>query len=221
MHVKNAQRLDDARLVEVLQERGMADPGALQELLGAARSGGTPFCEGAVTAKLIGDWEMSRVVAEMFHLPFLPIDIYRPDPALWEEVGSETFRKNAVVPMRRFGQLLTIAMPGLVSAEVLGVLAEETGCSLLPVVGTAQTNRRWVEEQAMPELCAPSENQQGGCGTLFGEGEAGVQAPTDEEAQPVNGENPEPPSLVARKESSERAGGHEVSPLDPPPSVKG
>lgn len=190
----------------------MADPEALRDLLGAARSGGTQVCEAAVTAGLISDWEMSRIVAEMFQLPFLPVDICRPDPSLWGEVGSEGFRESAVVPMRRFGRLLTIAMPGLVSAEVLRALAEETGCDLLPMVGTVQTNRRWIEEQTRPE---PGGTQRGRRVTARDGGGAAVQASLDVR------EELEPPSLVDREVPGEPTQDSEASPLNLPPSPRG
>lgn len=182
MHVKNAQRLDDSRLAEVLNERGMAEQDDIREMLQAAHDGGTPFCEAVVLANLVSDWDMSRVVAELFQLPFLPVDICKPDAALWEELDSPLLRENAVVPLGRFGQLLTVAMPGLVNADVLGRLAAETKYFLLPVVGTVETNRRWVEEHTAPDATS-GEQGRGDWGALFDEGDAAVQASMGEDAE--------------------------------------
>lgn len=174
--MKNAQRLDDARLAEVLNERGMADLDGLREMLQASNDGGMTFCEAVVTAGLVSDWDLSRVVAELFQLPFLPVDLCKPDPVLWEELESPLMHENALVPIRRFGQLLTVAMPGLVAADVLGMLAAETDLFLLPVVGTVETNRRWLATNG-----TRAEQQGGDWGSLFDEGDAAVRASLDDE----------------------------------------
>jgi hypothetical protein len=42
----------------------------------------------------------------------------------------------------------------MVPAEVLGLLAAETDLYILPVVGTVQTNRRWIDRNLQAELAA-------------------------------------------------------------------
>jgi len=174
--LKHAQRLDDARLAEVLHERGMADLDGIREMLRAAKSGGMPFCEAVVSANMVSDWDLSRVVAELFQLPFLPVDIAKPDLQLWETLRSPLLLENALVPLRCFGQVLTVAMPGLVAADVLGMLAAETDYFLLPVVGTVETNRRWIKEHTTEESPMSDDSW----GNLFDEGDAAVQASIDE-----------------------------------------
>ena len=178
--LKNAQRLDDARLAEILNERGMADLDGLREMLQTSNDGGMTFCESVVSAGLVSDWDLSRVVSELFQLPFLPVDLCKPDPELWEELESPLMHQNALVPLRRFGQLLTVAMPGLVAADVLGMLAAETDLLLLPVVGTVETNRRWLETNA-----TRPEGGGGDWGSLFDEGDAAVRASLDDEDEPA------------------------------------
>jgi hypothetical protein len=86
------------------------------------------------------------------------------------------------VPIGRYGQLLTIAMPGMVPAEVLGLLAAETDLYIVPVVGTVQTNRRWIERHlqaelvaALPKLAAEEAPQETGeWGNIFDQGDAAV-----------------------------------------------
>ena len=124
----------------------MADLEAIRELLDQSRDGGTPFAEALVSANLVGDWELSRVVCEIFNLPFLPIETANPDASAAEGLDRGFLAEFALVPLWRFGQVLTICMPGLVPADVLGVLAADSDLVLLPVVGSVESNRRWVEE---------------------------------------------------------------------------
>jgi hypothetical protein len=53
-------------------------------------------------------------------------------------------------------------MPGMVPADVLAMLAAESDLIVLPVVGTVQSNRRWIELNLHKEIAAalPSVTQQ-------------------------------------------------------------
>ncbi|TDJ79840.1 MAG: hypothetical protein E2O39_00265 [Planctomycetota bacterium] len=141
---KHNQRLDYARLAEVLHEREIADAGSIRELLHHSKTGGTPFAVALVTSNLVGDWDLSRIVCETFNLPFLPVEIAPPDPEAAEGLDLGFLRENDLVPIGRFGQTLTVCMPGLVPADILGMLAAETDLVILPVVGTVQSNQRWM-----------------------------------------------------------------------------
>lgn len=122
----------------------MADLEAIRELL--HQEGGASFPEALVTSNLVADWDLSRVVAEIFGLPFLPIELTEPDPAAMEGLDKEFLIEHRLVPLGRFGQVLTVCMPGLVPADTLGMLSAEADLVILPVVGTVQSNSRWIEE---------------------------------------------------------------------------
>jgi len=171
--VKHNLRFDNNRLAEVLQERELVDPNVLGELLDNAHSGGPPFAECLVAEGHIGDWDLAHVICEMFQLPFLPVEFADPDPECLADLNSSFLFEHALVPMCRFGQVLTVSMPGLVPADVLGMLAAESDLIVLPVVGTATTNRRWVQENLSSARKAPSQSQSG-WGNLFDDADAAV-----------------------------------------------
>jgi len=181
--VKHTQRLGYQRLAEILMERGLVEPQAVRDALEMGQRGSLPFPEALVSASLVADWELSRVVCEVFGLPFLPIDIAEPDPAALEGLNESYLIEHGLVPLCRSGQVLTVAMPAVVPAEVLGVMAAECNLELSPVVGTVRTNRRWIEEHLSPEAALPSEvdladmDPEGGgeWGNLFDEADAAVQ----------------------------------------------
>ena len=144
--MKYTQRLDYGRLAEVLHERGLAELDSIQELLQLSKDDGTPFCEALVTSNIVSDWELSKVVCETFQLPFLPVDLVTPNPAAIEEIDVDLFCQHQLVPIDLFGQILTVAMPALVPAEVLAQVSAMTDFTVLPMVGTVESNRRWIDE---------------------------------------------------------------------------
>lgn len=168
--MKHNQRLDYSRLAEVLAQGGMVEPQALREALKFSGQGNLPFPEALVTANLIPDWELSRVVCELYNLPFLTVDLIDPDPKAMKGLDPTFLVQNCLVPLGRFGQVLTVSMPAIVPAEILGLLAAETDLSILPVVGTVRTNRRWLETHVKIEPIAPIPSASGG-GQQEGTGE--------------------------------------------------
>lgn len=169
--MKYTQRLDYGRLAEVLHERGLAGLDAIRELLQLSQDGGMPFCEALVTSNLVSDWDLSKVVCETFQLPFLPVDLISPNPAALEEINVADFQKHQLVPMDVFGQVLTVAMPGLVPAEVLAHIAAMSDFEVLPVVGTVESNRRWISEHM---ASAPPPAMEGGWESMFDEADASM-----------------------------------------------
>lgn len=190
--MKHTQRLDYGRLAEVLHERGLAGLDAIRELLQLSKDGGMPFCEALVTSNLVSDWDLSKVVCETFQLPFLPVDLINPNLAALEEVDGEFFRKHQIVPVDIFGQVLTVAMPALVPAEVLAHVSALTDFVVLPMVGTVESNRRWINEHMST---GPAPDLAGGWESMFDAADAEVTADVSDGLGVLD--EPEGPILVA------------------------
>lgn len=180
--VKFTQRLDYGRLAEALTERDMVALASIQELLKASNEGGQPFPEALVESNLIPDWDLSRVVCDVFHLPFLPLDQAKPDKELLPLFNKAFLQSSALVPVSRYGNVLTIAMPAIVQADTLALLSAETDMFLLPIVSTVSSNRKWLEEHCP----AQKFGEDSSWGNLFDEGDQAVQetlgGSTDEQA---------------------------------------
>jgi hypothetical protein len=172
-------RLGYQRLAETLVERGLVESQAVQDALSMAGHGGLAFPEALVTAGLVSDWELSQVVCQLYGLPFLTVDMVDPDPEAQRGLDLDFLLKHALVPLSRHGHALTICMPSIVPAEVLGCLAANTDRLILVVVGTVQSNRRWLQDNLEPAAALPSEQPQlsledSGWSNLFDEADAAV-----------------------------------------------
>lgn len=144
--VKASQRLDYTNLAAALGQRGEVEPARLNLALRTSQQSPIPFPEVLVNDGVIGDWELSRVVCDLYGLPFLPVEIYPPNPKAFEGLNAEFLREHRLIPLDRHGQILTVCMPALVPADVLGLLAAEADLQVMPVVGTVQSNNRWLAE---------------------------------------------------------------------------
>jgi len=174
--LKSSQRLEYAHVAQVLGQRGLIDPQRLHLALQTGSAGQTPFPEILVGDNLISDWELSRVVCDLYNLPFLPVDIHPPSAKAFDGMDREFFRTHRLIPVDRNGQLLTVCMPAIVPAEVLGQLAAECDVQIAAVVGTVQSNNRWFDEH-MPADTAPAlpgQEASGGWSNIFDEADASV-----------------------------------------------
>lgn len=181
--MKHSQRLDNNRLSEVLSERGLIEPQALREAANYAAHSKVPFAEALVTANLVQDWELARIVCELYNLPFLPVDSVEPDPKAMEGIDPHFLAENCIVPVGRYGQVLTICMPAMVPADVLGLLAATTDLVILPFVGSVRSNRLWIEKNitsaaqaqaALPNAGAEGTAGPGEWGSIFDQADAAV-----------------------------------------------
>ncbi len=173
--MKNSHRLDYASLAEVLGQKGLVDPQRLRITLQASHRSPIPFTESLVVDGLIGDWDLSRVVCEIYGLPFLPVDFYPPNKDLLAGLDHDFLRQHRLAPLSRHKRVLTVCMPALVPADVLGQLASTADVHVMPVVGTVNSNNKWLAEHLPADAPAPA----GGEGSLdwkniFDEGDAAV-----------------------------------------------
>jgi len=190
--VKNSYRLDYTSLAEVLGQRALVEPQRLKLALQTSQSGPIPFPEVLVGDNLIGDWDLSRVVCEIYGLPFLPVDLYSPSPDALNGLDQEFLRKHRLVPLSRHKRVLTICMPALVSAEVLGMLSSTSDLHVMPVVGSVNSNNKWLAEHlAAPDpVSADAGGVPSDWNKIFDEGDAAVLLNLDQEPR-------DPPSEAA------------------------
>ncbi len=192
--MKSTQRLDYHRFAESLVERGLVERDVLNHTLHQCSTAGSLLPELLVTEDLISDWELSYVVCELYHLPFVTVDVYEPSDEALEGLNPEYLRQHGLVPLDRFGKLLTVAMPGIVPTEILEGISLEGGGRILPVVGSVNSNRRWLMEHLPPStMPTPQDAMFAGVDPLgedeswtnvFDAGEEAVQLDLQENVEP-------------------------------------
>lgn len=178
--LKNTQRLDYERLADTLRHHRLVAPEALRLTLHQCLSTGALFADLLVREGMVSDWELARLCSETFNLPFIPAECYQPDKRLVEVLDPDFLRQYGLVPLDRYGSILTVAMPCMVPTDILQALEEHSGCRVLPVVGTVQGNQSWLEEhlpppEALRELRAATERGDEWAG-VFDAGEAAVRS---------------------------------------------
>lgn len=148
--MKSTQKLDYSRLGEALAERKLVDRAAVEHILQQCLATGALMPDLLVRERLISDWDLCRVVSELYGLPFLPVATYPPAEHVLLGLDPDYLRQYGLVPLDRFGKVLTVLMPGLVPTDVLDALAEKEKVTILPAVGTVEGNRLWLDAHLPP-----------------------------------------------------------------------
>jgi len=159
--VKSANRFDYARFGEALVERGLLDRNVLTHVLHQCTASRALLTELLVRENLVSDWDLSRVACELYHLPFLTVEQYPPSATALDGYDVNYLRHYALIPLDRFGGLVTVAMPGLVPSEVLEGLRPGQNGRVLAVVGSVSSNRKWLEDRFAPAPKAASSTKGG------------------------------------------------------------
>jgi hypothetical protein len=146
--VKSTQRLEYARFLEALIERGLVDRETLAHVVKQCHESGALLTEILVAEGRVSDLEIARVACEIYNLAFLPIEACQPMASAREGLDWAYLRQWGLVPLHRFGHILTVAMPGFVPTEVLDALLAGEGERIVPVVGLVTSNRGWLDSNA-------------------------------------------------------------------------
>lgn len=140
------QRLEHKVFIEALGDSGLVDRKLLDSVFEQAMQSQELVPEILVREDMISDYELANVACRTFGLPFVHVFGYQPEPGALEGLDPDFLRTYGLVPLDRFGQVLTVAMPGMVPSAVLDVLLSDETTKVMAVVGSVIANREWLEQ---------------------------------------------------------------------------
>jgi hypothetical protein len=149
--VKGLEKLTCIRLAEVLTQKGAVPGQILTDALYAQDRHGEPFIEVLLSTGHVSEWDLAKTVVEQFQVPFLMAGSCAIDPQLKQSFPKEAMLRHQIVPIDRFDNVVTVAMPILSPFEVLRDVARESGLALFPYVGLLSENRKVLAEM-FPEF---------------------------------------------------------------------
>lgn len=149
--VKALEKLTSVRLAEVLSQKGVVSTDAITDALYVQDQYQEPFAEVMISSGHISEWDLAKVVVEAFQLPFLMAETYAIDEEAKTALPQEELFETLLVPLDRFGDAMTVAMPVMTSYETLSALQQRHGLQILPYVGLISENKR-VLQGLFPEF---------------------------------------------------------------------
>jgi len=168
--VKGIEKITSVRLAEILTDRDVVSSEVITDALYAQDKDGEPFVQVLVNGGHITEWDLAKLVTENFNLPFLMAGNYQISEEAQKRLPKETLFEHTIVPLDAFGDILTVAMPVMLSYDELAKIQKDHDCDLFPYVGLITENKKvlsdlhkdypkWLDEQAKKKAAAASAAQ--------------------------------------------------------------
>jgi hypothetical protein len=145
--MKGLDKLTYPRLAEALIQRGSVDQALIRQLLQESERSRQPLPELLVRDELFSEWELVRLVADHFTLPIVYPLQYELDNNLLKKFGIEVLRQKNLLPLAKFGDIVTMAMPILTPVSELQELEREHKIEIFPFTAPISENSQILMEQ--------------------------------------------------------------------------
>jgi type IV pilus assembly protein PilB len=134
------------RIGELLVREGLVSREQLVAALQDAQQGSTRLTYSLVKLGFIGEAELTRALARQFRVPAVDLDRVVIDPRLLRLIPTEQALKHMVLPLRRVGRVLTVAMANPTDGGAIDNLKFITRHDIEPVIVGEMTLRRHLDQ---------------------------------------------------------------------------
>jgi type IV pilus assembly protein PilB len=142
MSAKVAQEI---RLGDLFVREGLITEKQLQEALADARTGGTRIGYSLVKLGLVPEEELTRMLAKQYRVPAVALDKVTVDEKILKLIPPDVAIKHLVLPLRRVGRMLTVAMTNPTDFSAIDDLKFITKLDIEPVIVGEYTLRKHLD----------------------------------------------------------------------------
>src|SRR5687767_10891393 len=135
-----------ARLGELLLKEGLITKEQLEKALQEQKTSGTRVGYNLVKLGFIQETELTKMLARQYKMPAVDLSRFEIDPKIAKLVPTDLAVKHLVVPLKRDGRTLTVAMADPTNLGVLDDLKFITRYDIFPVIAGEFTLRGVVEK---------------------------------------------------------------------------
>ena len=142
MAVKVAQ---EVRLGDLFVKEGLINEQQLREGLAEARSSGTRIGYALVHLGFVAEEELTRMLAKQYRVPAVDLSKVSVDPKILKLIPPQVAQKHLVLPLRRVGRMLTVAMTNPTDFSAIDDLKFISKLEIEPVIVGEYTLRKHLE----------------------------------------------------------------------------
>jgi type IV pilus assembly protein PilB len=134
------------RIGDLLMKEGLITKEQLDKALQEQRANGTRVGYNLIKLGFIQELELVKVLARQSKLPAVDLSKFEPDPKLIKLIPADLATKNLVLPLKRDGRTLTVAMADPTNFAVVEDLKFITRYDIQPVIAGEFTLRNAIEK---------------------------------------------------------------------------
>ncbi len=143
------------RLGDLLVREDLISQEQLEQALIEQRSSGARLGYVLVKMGFVLEIEITKMLARQFHVPAVDLSRFEVDEKIIKLVPADVALKHSVLPLKRDGRSLTVAMAEPGNMQIVDDLKFITRCDIVPVIAGEFTLRTAIEkyyEQADAQL---------------------------------------------------------------------
>ena len=134
------------RLGDLLVREGLITREQLEKALQEQRQNGTRVGYNLVKLGFIQETELTKMLARQYKMPAVDLSKFEVDPRIAKLIPGDIAIKNLVLPLKRDGRTLTVAMADPTNLGVLDDLKFITRYDIFPVIGGEFTLKSVIEK---------------------------------------------------------------------------
>ncbi|MEQ9568765.1 MAG: type IV-A pilus assembly ATPase PilB [Longimicrobiales bacterium] len=134
------------RLGDLFVREGLINEGQLHEALREARKEGTRLGHALVKMGFVSELDLTALLARQYRVPAVDLNAIEVNPKVIRLVPDEVAIKHLVLPLRRVGRMLTVAMVNPSDLGAIDDLKFITRLDVEPVIAGEFTLRKHLEK---------------------------------------------------------------------------
>ncbi|NUP55655.1 MAG: Flp pilus assembly complex ATPase component TadA [Gemmatimonadaceae bacterium] len=134
------------RLGDLLVREGLITREQLEKALQEQKQNGTRVGYNLVKLGFIAETELTKMLARQFKMPAVDLSRFEVDPRIAKLIPSDLAIKHLVLPLKRDGRTLTVAMADPTNLGVLEDLKFITRYDIFPVIGGEFTLKSAIDK---------------------------------------------------------------------------
>ena len=144
MHTTTAALTPD-KLGDILVRDGLITADQLKRALAEQRSSGMRLGYTLVKLGFIEETEITKMLARQYRMPAVDLSRFEVDPKILKLISSDIAAKYAVLPLKREGRTLTIAIADPNNVAAIEDIKFITRCDIFPVIAGEYTLRNAID----------------------------------------------------------------------------
>jgi type IV pilus assembly protein PilB len=141
-----ATNVAEVRLGDLFVREGLINEEQLGDALTDAKDNGTRVGFSLVKLGFVDEDELTRMLSKQYRLPAVDLEKVKVDEKIYSLIDSDMAYKHLVLPLRKVGRTLTVAMANPTDNQAIDVLRFKTRFDIEPVIVGEFTLRKHLEE---------------------------------------------------------------------------
>ncbi len=141
-----APQLTPDRLGELLVREGVITREQLSKALAEQKHAGPRLGYTLVKMGMVGELDLTKILAKQHRMPAVDLSRFEVDLKIAKMVSADLARQHLLLPLKREGRTLTVALSDPTNLGVLEDLKFITRCDIVPVIAGEYTLSTMVEK---------------------------------------------------------------------------